>query len=74
MWLNLPCCNFQTVPYITIRRKALKSLIIAEANSENHVTIEKACCELRSKKDRRLAVSISKLSISVEYEDNPGGV
>ena len=71
---NLPCFNFQMVPYIKIRQKALKSLIFAEANSENHMSIEQACCDYEVRKDRWLVVNVYKLSITVKYKDKPGDV
>lgn len=66
---NLLYCNFSVVAYVNIRQN--KSSIFAEGNSESHVSIEKACCELWSEKDRWLVVRFYKLRITVEYKGMP---
>ena len=53
---DLSYCNFQTVPYIQIQKKLLKSSIFVKANSEKPVTIKQTCGELQGEKDGQLLV------------------
>ena len=56
---DLPYCHFQTVPYIQIQRRLLKSSIFVTLSGEKPVAIERTYGELRREKDGRLLVFIS---------------